>query len=164
MLDQPGQHASIWAPVYSRQALCRAVMAFSGSIQNQPHDVGQDGKRYRLTGRQERFCRVFAEGRIKLVDAYLQAGYAAATPSRKTVREHASRLLSQPKIRQRVAELHKKVLATDEALSVGIRRFVQARLEKLANNAKTDMKRIKALEMLGRMRGVQMFVSEGRVR
>ena len=62
-----------------------------------------------------------------------------------------------------MAELRTKVLATEEALSVGIREFVQARLEALVNDAKSDVIRIKALEMLGRMNHVQMFVPDRRI-
>lgn len=149
-----------WPPVQSQRALGHA--ALSGRSEHEVCDIGSDGKRYRLTNRQERFCQIFAEGRQKLVDAYREAGYAANAPNRKTVRENASRLLQQPKIRQRVAQVRGEVLATEEALGAGIKAFVQDRLEELADNAVSVAARLKALELLGRMAHVRMFESAGR--
>jgi len=150
-----------WPPVQSQRALGHAVV--SGRSPHEDCDTGIDGKRYCLTNRQERFCRIFADGQLKLADAYLQAGYAAHTRNRKTVRENASRLLRQPKIRRRVAQVRTEVLATEEALGAGIRTFVQEGLMDLADNAASITVRLKALEQLGRMAHVQMFEPAGRV-
>lgn len=115
-----------------------------------------DGKKYGLTSMQERFCQIFAKEQVTMMEAFKKAGYSTGGKE-QTVWNNVSTLMAKPKIKERIRELRREGAEREEAEGVRLRGFVRERLEKLADSAKTDTAKLKALEMLGKMDTVQMF-------
>ena len=72
-----------------------------------------DGKRYKLTPKQEQFAQLVAEGQQSLSDCY-RAAYDTSRMNDKQINEEASKLGSHPKITQRVAEIKAPVIAKSQ--------------------------------------------------
>ena len=72
-----------------------------------------DGKRYKLTPKQEQFAQLVAEGQQSLSDCY-RAAYDTSRMNDKQINEEASKLGNHPKITQRVAEIKAPVIAKSQ--------------------------------------------------
>jgi len=116
---------------------------------------GADGKTYQLTKKQEAFCQIYCREDVTITEAYRRAGYSEMTP--KLMHQNSSRLMAQPKVKERIRQLRRKVEETLEAEGVRIRGFVRGRLEQLATTADRASDQLKALELLGKMDTVAMF-------
>lgn len=111
----------------------------------------------RLTGKQEAFAQAVARG-MTLHDAY-RASYDAAKMGTPTVYQAASKLMDNEFIQARVKELVET--RTDRSLMADRQRVRQYVFDRLMLESKNEESppaaRIKALELLGKVRGVDMF-------
>lgn len=119
-------------------------------------DTGADGKRYRLTDKQEHFAQIVAKGGTTLTEAYRQA-YNAQNIKPKALWERSSILRSSPKVSTRIAELQAQTerdnaVTRDEIVSV-LRSAID-RASKSDNDAAAAAAMANAADKLARICGL----------
>jgi len=117
-----------------------------------------------LTSKQEAFCQGVAVRGETLTQAY-RAAYDCQNMAPSTINEHACRLMASDKVRARVNALIEQKRAKtshDTALnSIRIREKVRQRLETESEDMNNPGSvRLKALELLGKMTDVSLFVEK----
>ena len=109
----------------------------------------------KLTAKQRKFVDSFLKG-LNESDAY-RAAYDAENTNDNTIHREASKLMLNPKV---AATIRKRLVAREAASvqsAVSRRRFVLERLTKEATDATNDGARVRALELLGKTPGVDLF-------
>lgn len=128
------------------------------SMRTHPPDARSDLSTWgaRLTVKQERFALLVAQGR-PLSAAYRQA-YNTASMAAKTVHEAASRLAHHCKITARIDALRAEIEARTQCESDGAASVVINTLLAIMEDPTVKPRdRLKASELLGRIRGVDLF-------
>lgn len=123
------------------------------ALNGKPLPVGQSPKG--LTAKMEAFAREVAQGK-PLSEAY-RAAYDAARMKPSVIWTEASKMMSRPKVANRVKELLAEEEEKNRFDGDRIRRFVIERLHLEAATAETDGARVKALELLGKLDTVGAF-------
>lgn len=108
-----------------------------------------DGKRYKLTPKQEQFAQLVAEGQQSLSDCY-RAAYDTSRMNDKQINEEASKLGSHPKITQRVAEIKAPVIAKSQLVFADIIAGLQKAAE-LADQTAQAGAMVSAYRELGKL-------------
>ena len=124
---------------------------------------GEDRKPHRLTVKQTNFCRGIAKG-LTYTEAYRQA-YDCERMKESTIGASACRLAAQPHIIARLLDLEKTEERSAVHSAVWRRSFVLEGLAKEAVEGDTASSRVRALELLGKSQGVDLFtdIKEHRV-
>lgn len=114
-----------------------------------------------LTPKQEEFAVAVANS-LTLSDAYKKA-YNAENMKAAHIYTAASQLMSNPKVARRVADLIE--FKTQKSMMADVKRVRQHVFDRLMmesiNEQSSPNARIKALELLGKIRGIDMFVNGG---
>ena len=105
-----------------------------------------------LTSKQEAFAEAVVSG--KSLTAAYKAAYEAQGMSEEAVRVEASRLLIHPNVSLRVKSLNLEKEDQRRMLAVNRAERVLERLEKLADNAKSETAQIRANELIGKTAGL----------
>jgi hypothetical protein len=105
-----------------------------------------------LTSRQTSFVEELLTGASQTT-AY-KSNYSTTHMSPKTIWEASSRLSKHPKVVARLGELRAEKEVQERMLRLSYEDFVINELQELALNAKSDMARIQALELLGKSVGL----------
>lgn len=105
-----------------------------------------------LTGKQEQYAALVASGQTQSA-AYRQA-YKSTDMQKGSVWSEASRLMRNPQVAARVAELKNEGETVRRVLLLDREEAILAQLEYEALTARTDSARIRALELLGRHAGM----------
>jgi len=105
-----------------------------------------------LTSKQDAFCDAVVSGK-SLSAAYREA-YDAKGMSDEAVRVEASRLLAHPNVSLRVKSLNAEKEDQRRMLAVNRAERVLERLEKLADDAKSESAKIRANELIGKTAGL----------
>ena len=105
-----------------------------------------------LTSKQEAFAEAVVSG--KSLTAAYKAAYEAQGMSEEAVRVEASRLLIHPNVSLRVKSLNLEKEDQRRMLAVNRAERVLERLEKLADNAKSESAKIRANELIGKTAGL----------
>ena len=74
--------------------------------------TSNDGKKYKLTEKEKRFCEIYCQFGVSGIEAVTQAGYKAT--SKNTAYSIASENLRKPKIMAYIDSLYKEYKFTDE--------------------------------------------------
>lgn len=114
------------------------------------------GKERQLTHKQRQFARNVALGKTK-AQAYREAYNTEAKP--KTVGDNASRLASDSRIKTEIEAYRLAKEAEEYRKPADLRRLVIHQLTQMAlNDNVKDAQRIKSLELLGKVAGVDVFM------
>lgn len=112
-----------------------------------------------LTAKQERFVQCIIEG-MSQADAYRTA-YETSRMTDKTIHEKASRLMSDGKVRARIAELREQMMKPSIMSA-------QERLEWLTgvicDDAEPTANKLKAADIMNKMQGEYVTKIEGEVK
>lgn len=109
-----------------------------------------------LTPQQEQFAQLVASG-VKKSEAYRSAYNVGPDTKANTVNVDACKLAQHPKVSQRISQLNKAQTQQTAHSASDIRaKCVQTLLETLEGEA-TAAAKLKAVELLGKMAGVDLF-------
>lgn len=121
-----------------------------------PQFPGLTGKE-RLTYKQEQFARLVSKG-TGYGEAYRQAYDVRPTTKPNTVYVQGSKLMDDPKIAHRVAVLAREEEERKPLDPVQTRQWIVKQLMAIASDEQGKKQdKLKALEMLGKVRGVGLF-------
>lgn len=121
------------------------------------HPIARSDKSRRLTFKQERFAQLVASG-LTYSEAYRQAYDVSPTASQAIAHRESCLLMDNPKIAERVSALAKEREKEKPLDPVQTRELIKRKLFDIASDSKTPaMAKLKALELLGKVRGVGMF-------
>lgn len=95
LTEEPALQRGVFYLTMATKNQKRAVKAVT-SVKSPFHFVGKDGKRYKLTPRQRRFCHHYLEFKGSGLDAVVEAGYRAK--SRRVAAAMAARELTKVNI------------------------------------------------------------------
>ena len=112
---------------------------------------------YRLTKRQEDFCRLVAVDGKSYVDAYREAYGSQAVNN--TIAPKGSRLAKKDKIQTRISEIQKE---TTSRLTMGQTERHETLSEVARNKGERTRDRLTALDMLAKAQGDYVTVTESR--
>jgi len=111
-----------------------------------------------LTGKQAAFASATLE-HATLTAAYREV-YDAEGMRPASVHCEASKLVSNPKVAQRIERLTAEKERDQRTEGARLREFIRERLVREATEADSDAARVRAVELLGKLAGVQAFDSE----
>jgi hypothetical protein len=111
-----------------------------------------------LTVKREAFCQAMSSGHYSSQSAAYRVAFDCSNMAAASVHAEASRLMANPAIASRIAELNELKRAVNSLNSAQIRAHVIARLhiESLDPDS-SPASRIRALELLGKLGGVAAF-------
>jgi hypothetical protein len=119
---------------------------------------GQGHDNNGLTVKREAFCQAMTSGHYSSQSAAYRVAFDCSNMAAASVHAEASRLMANPAIASRIAELNELKKAVNSLNSAQIRAHVVARLhiESLDPDS-SPASRIRALELLGKLGGVAAF-------
>ena len=111
-----------------------------------------------LTPKQAAFAAATLE--YATLTAAYRAVYSAEGMRPASIHGEASKLMSDPKIARRVERLTAEKERDQRTEGARLREFIRERLVREATEADSDAARVRAVELLGKLAGVQAFDSE----
>tara|TARA_R110002020_G_scaffold110945_3_gene256243 strand:- start:5701 stop:6204 length:504 start_codon:yes stop_codon:yes gene_type:complete len=126
-----------------------------GDSDKQPEAKGKK-KRRRLTAKQEKFLEGMIKGMTQ-ADA-LRASRDCSNWKPSAIYTEANRLMGHPEIHRRLVAHRASVERSAVSSAVSKRQWIVDRLERLAEEADTSASQVRALELLGKCNGVDLFV------
>jgi len=114
-----------------------------------------------LTSKQELFCQEYIKGN-SASDAYRQAYNVNQGTKSSSIHRSAHEVLNNPKVSSRVKALNKRKEANLQTTAHSLSRYI---VERLVEETKGDnpSSRLKALELLGKHRDIDIFNPESKV-
>ena len=149
---KPKQRLPVYMPDTSQGASNVVAINPPNITRGQGHD--DNG----LTVKREAFCQAMSSGHYSSQSAAYRVAFDCSNMAAASVHAEASRLMANPAIASRIAELNELKRAVNSLNSAQIRAHVIARLhiESLDPDS-SPASRIRALELLGKLGGVGAF-------
>ena len=114
-----------------------------------------------LTSKQELFCQQYIKG-SSASDAYRKAYSVRQGTKESTVHRSAHEVLKNPKVTARINALNKRKEDTALTTTLSLSRYIVERLVE-ETKGENPSSRLKALELLGRHREIDLFNPESKV-